>query len=105
MQYKEDNYNPSNSNRDETTQVNAGGNIWNYTTTRYVDTKTITPVTTKTYKKRTYTDAIKVDTRTKTTTITKTKYTYKDGTSETINGAPAITYSDWTTSTKRTYTY
>ena len=94
----------TNSNRDETTQVNAGGNIWNYTTTRYVDTKTITPVTTKTYKKRTYTDAIKVDTRTKTTTITKTKYTYKDGTSETINGAPAITYSDWTTSTKSTST-
>ena len=88
------------TNRDVTTSTNNGTNTFTYTTTRYVDTTVTTPVTTKIYRTRHYTDKVMIDSRSVTTTTPKTEITYKDGTTEIVDGTPTIVYGSWTTSQK-----
>ncbi len=85
------------ANRDVTTTVDHGNNTSTVTVTRYVDTTVTTPVTTKIYRTRHYTDTIKKDKRTITTTTPVNRITYKDGTTEDVNGTATIVTGDWTT--------
>ena len=88
--------------RDVTTTTDHGNNTSTVTVIRFVDTTITTPITTRIYRTRHYTDTTTKDTRTKTTTTNKQKVTYKDGTTETIDGSIIVTYSDWTTITVST---
>ena len=92
------------ANRDVVTDVDNGNNTTTRTTVRYVDTTVTTPVTTRVYFVRTYTDITKKNTRTITTTIPKTQNTYADGTTEIINGTATVVTSDWVASTISTAT-
>ena len=92
------------ANRDVVTDVNNGNNTTTRTTVRYVDTTVTTPVTTRVYFVRTYTDITKKNTRTITTTTPKTQNTYKDGTTEIINGTATVVTGDWVASTIDTST-
>ena len=92
------------ANRDVVNDVNNGDNTTTRTTVRYVDTTITTPVTTRVYFIRTYTDITKQNTRTITTTTPQTKVTYKDGTFETISGTATVVTSDWTINTISTAT-
>jgi len=83
------------ANRDVVTDVDNGNNTTTRTTVRYVDTTVTTPVTTRVYFVRTYTDFTKKNTRTITTTTPKIQNTYKDGTTEIINGTVTVVTSDW----------
>ena len=90
------------ANRDVTTTTNHGDNTSTVVVTRYVDTTTTTPITTRVYRTRHYTDTVTKQTRTKTTTTPQQEVTYKDGTTEIINGSATVTYTDWTTVTVST---
>jgi hypothetical protein len=90
------------ANRDVTTTTNHGDNTSTVVVTRYVDTTTTTPITTRVYRTRHYTDTVTKQTRTKTTTTPQQEVTYKDGTTEVINGSATVTYTDWTTVTVNT---
>jgi len=92
------------ANRDVVTDVNNGNNTTTRTTVRYVDTTVTTPVTTRVYFVRTYTDITKKNTRTITTTTPKIQNTYKDGTTEIINGTATVVTGDWVASTIDTST-
>ena len=85
------------ANRDVTVTTNNGDNTSTVVVTRYVDTTVTTPITTKVYRTRHYTDTVKRDTRTVTTTVPRQQLTYKDGTTEIVNGSATVTNSDWTT--------
>jgi hypothetical protein len=85
------------ANRDVTTTTDHGDNTSTVTVIRYVDTTTTTPTTTRTYRTRHYTDVVKKDTRTITTTTPVNRVTYKDGTTEDINGSSTVTTGEWTT--------
>ena len=84
------------ANRDVVSDVDNGDNTTTRTTVRYVDTTVTTPVTTTVYRTRTYTDTVKKNKRTVTTTTPQSTLTYKDGTSETVNGTAVVETSDWT---------
>ena len=90
------------ANRDVTTTTNHGDNTSTVVVTRYVDTTTTTPITTRVYRTRHYTDTVTKQTRTKTTTTPQQQVTYKDGTTEIVNGSATVTYTDWTTVTVST---
>jgi len=85
------------ANRDVTTTTDHGDNTSTVVVTRYVDTTVTTPTTTKIYRTRHYTDVVKKDTRTVTTTTPVNRVTYKDGTTEDINGSATVVTGDWTT--------
>ena len=85
------------ANRDVTITTNNGNNTSTVVVTRYVDTTVTTPITTKVYRTRQYTDKVKRDTRTVTTTVPRQKLTYKDGTTEIVNGSATVSNSNWTT--------
>ena len=85
------------ANRDVTVTTNNGDNTSTVVVTRYVDTTVTTPITTRVYRTRHYTDTVKVDTRTVTTTTTRQQLTYKDGTTEIVNGTTTTATGDWTT--------
>ena len=84
-------------NRDVTVTTNNGNNTSTIVVTRYIDTTVTTPITTRIYRTRHYTDKVKRDLRTVTTTVPRQQLTYKDGTTEIVNGSATITKSDWTT--------
>ena len=90
------------ANRDVTTTTDHGDNTSTVVVTRYVDTTTTTPITTRVYRTRHYTDTVTKQTRTKTTTTPQQQVTYKDGTTEIVNGSATVTYTDWTTVTVST---
>jgi len=90
------------ANRDVTTTTNHGDNTSTVVVTRYVDTTTTTPITTRVYRTRHFTDTVTKQTRTKTTTTPQQQVTYKDGTTEVIDGSATVTYTDWTTITVST---
>ena len=85
------------TNRDVTSTTNHGNNTSTVVVTRYVDTTVTTPITTKIYRTRHYTDTIKQDTRTITTTTPVKRITYKDGTTEDVNGTATVVTGDWST--------
>jgi subtilisin family serine protease len=85
------------TNRDVTASSNNGTNTWTYTTTRYIDTTVTTPITTSVYRTRHFKDIVKQDSRVVTTTTQRKKVTYKDGTTEIVNGTSTVNNSDWTT--------
>ena len=90
------------ANRDVTTTTNHGDNTSTIVVTRYVDTTTTTPINTRIYRTRHFTDTVTKQTRTKTTTTPQQQVTYKDGTTEVIDGSATVTYTDWTTVTVST---
>ena len=83
--------------RDEINNTDNGNNTTTKTTIRYTDTTITTPITIKTYRTRNYIDTVKKNKRTVTTTTPRDEITYKDGTSEIINGETLIQTSDWIT--------
>ena len=83
------------ANRDVTVTTDHGNNTSTTVVTRYVDTTVTTPITTKVYRTRNYTDTVKRNTRTITTTTPRQQLTYRDGTSETINGTATVVTGDW----------
>ena len=83
------------ANRDVTVTTDHGNNTSTTVVTRYVDTTVTTPITTKVYRTRNYTDAVKKKTRTVTTTTPRQQLTYKDGTSEILNGTATVVNGDW----------
>jgi len=85
------------ANRDITVTTNNGNNTSTIVVTRYVDTTVTTPITTKVYRTRHYTDTVKRDTRTVTTTVPRQQLTYKDGTTEIIDGSATVVNGDWST--------
>ena len=85
------------ANRDVTVTTNNGNNTSTVVVTRYVDTTVTTPITTKVYRTRHYTDTVKKDTRTVTTTVPRQQLTYKDGTTEIVDGSATVVNSDWST--------
>ena len=85
------------ANRDVTVTTNNGDNTSTVVVTRYVDTTVTTPITTKVYRTRHYTDTVKRDTRTVTTTVPRQQLTYKDGTTEIVNGTATTVNGDWST--------
>ena len=85
------------ANRDVTTTTDHGDNTATVTVVRYVDTVVTTPITTKVYRTRNYTDAVKKDSRTVTTTTPRQQLTYKDGTTEIVNGSAIVVTGDWST--------
>ena len=85
------------TNRDVTTTTEHGDNTSTVVVTRYVDTTVTTPITTRVYRTRHYTDVVKKDTRSITTTTPRQELTYKDGTTEIINGTSTTVTGDWTT--------
>tara|TARA_Y100001937_G_scaffold106284_1_gene147801 strand:+ start:8395 stop:12096 length:3702 start_codon:yes stop_codon:yes gene_type:complete len=85
------------ANRDVTTTTNHGDNTATVTVVRYIDTTVTTPITTKVYRTRHYTDTVKKDTRTITTTTPRQQITYKDGTTEIVNGSATVVTGDWST--------
>ena len=82
-------------NRDVTVVNDNGNNTSTTVVTRYVDTTVTTPITTKVYRTRTYTDTVKRNTRTVTTTTPRQRLTYKDGTYEDTNGTATVVNGDW----------
>ena len=87
------------TNRDVTVTTNNGNNTSTVVVTRYVDTTVTTPITTKVYRTRHYTDTVKNDTRTVTTTVPRQQLNYKDGTTEIVNGTATTVNGDWSTTT------
>ena len=87
------------ANRDVTVTTDNGNNTSTVVVTRYVDTTVTTPITTKVYRTRHYTDTVKKDTRTVTTTVPRQQLTYKDGTTEIVNGTSTTVNGDWSTTT------
>jgi hypothetical protein len=85
------------TNRDVTTTTDHSDNTSTVTVIRYVDTTVTTPITTRTYRTRHYTDTVKKDTRTITTTTPRQQVTYKDGTTEIINGSATVVTGEWST--------
>ena len=85
------------ANRDVTVTTDNGNNTSTVVVTRYVDTTVTTPITTKVYRTRHYTDTVKKDTRTVTTTVPRQQLTYKDGTTEIVNGTATTVNGDWST--------
>jgi subtilisin family serine protease len=85
------------ANRDVTTTTDHGNNTSTVTVVRYIDTTVTTPTTTKVYRTRNYTDTVKKDTRTVTTTVPRQQLTYKDGTTEIVNGSATAVNGDWST--------
>ncbi len=85
------------ANRDVTVTTNNGNNTSTVVVTRYVDTTVTTPITTKVYRTRHYTDTVKKDTRTVTTTVPRQQLTYKDGTTEIVDGSATVVNGDWST--------
>jgi subtilisin family serine protease len=85
------------ANRDVTVTTNNGNNTSTVVVTRYVDTTVTTPITTKVYRTRHYTDTVKRDTRTVTTTVPRQQLTYKDGTTEIVDGSATVVNGDWST--------
>ena len=85
------------ANRDVTTTTDHGDNTSTVVVTRYVDTTVTTPITTKVYRTRNYTDTVKRDTRTVTTTTPRQQLTYRDGTTEIVNGSANVVTGDWST--------
>ena len=85
------------ANRDVTVVDDNGNNTSTTVVTRYVDTIVTTPITTKVYRTRNYTDTVKRNTRTITTTTPRQQLTYRDGTSEIINGTATVVNGDWST--------
>ncbi len=85
------------ANRDVTTTTDHGDNTSTTVVTRYVDTTVTTPITTSVYRTRHYTDTVKKDTRTITTTTPRQQITYKDGTTEIVNGSATAVTGDWST--------
>jgi subtilisin family serine protease len=83
--------------RDVTVTTNNGNNTSTVVVTRYVDTTVTTPITTRIYRTRHYTDTVKKDTRTVTTTVPRQQLTYKDGTTEIVNGNATVVNGDWST--------
>jgi len=83
------------ANRDVTVTTDHGNNTSTVVVTRYVDTTVTTPITTKVYRTRNYTDIVKRNTRTVTTTTPRQQHTYKDGTSEIVNGTVTVVNGDW----------
>ena len=83
------------ANVDVVTDVNNGNNTTTRTTVRFIETTVTTPVTTTVTRTRTYTDITRQNSRTVTTTTPQTKVTYKDNTSETIQGAATVVVEDW----------
>jgi subtilisin family serine protease len=84
-------------NREVTTITDNGDNSTTTITTRYVDTIVTTPITTKVYRTRHYTDTVKKDTRPVTTTTTVHRLVYKDETTEDVNIESTNEVGDWTT--------
>lgn len=87
------------ANRDVTTTTDHGDNTSTVVVTRYVDTTVTTPITTLVYRTRHYTDTVKKDTRTITTTTPVNRITYKDGTTEDVNGTAVVVTGEWSTQT------
>lgn len=87
------------TNRDVTTTTDHGNNTSTVVVTRYVDTTVTTPITTLVYRTRHYTDTVKKDTRTTTTTTPVNRITYKDGTTEDVNGIAVVVTGEWSTQT------
>ena len=87
------------TNRDVTTTTDHGDNTSTVVVTRYVDTTVTTPITTLVYRTRHYTDTVKKDTRTTTTTTPVNRITYKDGTTEDVNGIAVVVTGEWSTQT------
>ena len=85
------------ANRDVTVTTNNGDNTSTVVVTRYIDTTVTTPITTKVYRTRHYTDTVKRDTRTVTTTVPRQQLTYKDGTTEIVDGSATVVNGDWST--------
>lgn len=85
------------ANRDVTTTTDHGNNTSTVVVTRYVDTTVTTPITTRVYRTRTYTDTVKRDSRTTTTTTPRQEFTYKDGTTEIVDGTATVVTGDWST--------
>jgi len=85
------------ANRDVTVTTNNGDNTSTVVVTRYVDTTVTTPITTRVYRTRHYTDTVKRDTRTVTTTVPRQQLTYKDGTTEIVDGSATVVNGDWST--------
>jgi len=85
------------ANRDVTVTTNNGDNTSTIVVTRYVDTTVTTPITTRVYRTRHYTDTVKRDTRTVTTTVPRQQLTYKDGTTEIVDGSATVVNGDWST--------
>ena len=90
------------ANRDVTVTTDNGNNTSTIVITRYVDTTVTTPITTRVYRTRHYTDTVKKDTRTVTTTVPRQEITYKDGTTEIVNGSATTVNGDWSTITLST---
>ena len=84
------------ANRDVTVTTDHGNNTSTTVVTRYVDTTVTTPITTKIFRTRHYTDTIKRNTRIITTTTPRQQLTYKDGTTEIINGTATVVTGEWT---------
>ena len=82
-------------NVDVVTDVNNDNNTTTRTTVRFIETTVTTPVTTTVTRTRTYTDITRQNSRTVTTTTPQTKVTYKDNTSETIQGVATVLTGDW----------
>ena len=82
-------------NRDVTVVNDNGNNTSTTVVTRYVDTIVTTPVTTKVYRTRNYTETVKRNTRTVTTTTPRQRLTYKDSTYEVTNGTATVVNGDW----------
>jgi hypothetical protein len=87
------------TNRDVTTTTDHGDNTSTVVVTRYVDTTVTTPITTLVYRTRHYTDTVKKDTRTTITTTPVNRITYKDGTTEDVNGIAVVVTGEWSTQT------
>ena len=85
----------NNQNRDVTTTTDHGNNTTTTVITRYVDTVVTTPVTTRIYRTRHYTDTVTKRTRTVTTTTPVNRLTYKDGTHEDVNGTATTVAGAW----------
>ena len=85
------------ANRDVTTTTDHGDNTSTVVVTRYVDTTVTTPITTRVYRTRNYTDTVKRDSRNTTTTTPRQEFTYKDGTTEIVDGTATVVTGDWTT--------
>jgi subtilisin family serine protease len=85
------------ANRDVTVTTDHGNNTSTTVVTRYVDTTVTTPITTRVYRTRHYTDTVKKDTRTVTTTTTVNRITYLDQTFEDVNVNSTVVNGDWST--------
>jgi hypothetical protein len=84
------------SNRDVTVTNDNGNNTSTTVVTRYVDTIVTTPITTKVYRTRNYTDTVKRNTRTVTTTTPRQRtYVQRWHVLKTLNGTATVVNGDW----------